>query len=64
VEDAWVEQYTRTVGIVNLDDQKIDEQCLAAVEPPAGVAVHTLPVCREMENLNLATSPENLVAGG
>src|SRR5438552_9568459 len=27
VEDAWVEQYTRTVGIVDLDEQQIDEDC-------------------------------------
>src|ERR1700744_6596947 len=28
VEDAWVEQYLRTVGVVDLDDQDIDTECL------------------------------------
>jgi hypothetical protein len=61
VEDAWVEQYVRTVGIVDLKEQKIDEQCLRLLNRRQAWQFHTLPVCREMENLNLATSPENLV---
>lgn len=61
VEDAWVEQYTRTVGIVDLDEQKIDEQCLRLLNRRQAWQFHTLPMHREMENLNMATSPENLV---
>ncbi|MDB5289145.1 MAG: hypothetical protein JWL69_386, partial [Phycisphaerales bacterium] len=28
VEDAWVQQYLRTVGVVDLEEQNIDTECL------------------------------------
>jgi hypothetical protein len=28
VEDAWVEQYCRTVGTIDLDEVEIDSDCL------------------------------------
>jgi hypothetical protein len=61
VEDAWVEQYTRTVGIVDLDEQQIDEDCLRLLNRRQAWQFHTLPTSREEDNLNLATSPESLV---
>jgi len=61
VEDAWVEQYVRTVGIVDLDDQEIDAQCLRLLNRRQAWQFHALPLHREDENLNIATSPESLV---
>ncbi len=61
VEDAWVEQYTRTVGLVDLDEQRIDQDCLRLLNRRQAWQFHTLPMHREDENLNVATSPENLV---
>jgi MSHA biogenesis protein MshE len=61
VEDAWVEQYTHTVGMVDLEDQRIDEQCLRLLNRRQAWQFHTLPMNRETQNLNAATSPQDLV---
>jgi hypothetical protein len=62
VEDAWVEQYTRTVGLVDLDEQRMDEECLRLLNRRQAWQFHTLPIHRDEEqNLNIATSPESLV---
>jgi hypothetical protein len=61
VEDAWVEQYTRTVGMVDLEDQRVDEQCLRLLNRRQAWQFHSMPINREQHNLNVATSPQNLV---
>lgn len=61
VEDAWVEQYTRAVGIVDLDAQQMDEECLRLLNRRQAWQFHVLPVNRDVDTMNLATSPENLV---
>jgi hypothetical protein len=60
VEDAWVEQYLRTVGIVDLDDHEIDEECLRVLNRRQAWQFHMLPTNRDL-SLNVATSAENLV---
>ena len=60
VEDAWVEQYLRTVGVVDLDDVKVDTDCLRKLNRRQAWQFHLLPINRDPE-LNLATSAENLV---
>lgn len=61
VEDAWVEQYLRTVGVVDLSDQKIDSECLRLLNRRQAWQFHTLPTNREHSNLNVATCAEQLV---
>lgn len=61
VEDAWVEQYTRHVGLVNLDEQDVDAQCLRLLSRRQVWQFHTLAMNRDDSSLNMATSPENLV---
>jgi hypothetical protein len=61
VEDAWVQQYVRVAGTVDLDEQKFDEQCLRLLNRRQAWQFHLLPMQREQENLNIATSAENLV---
>ena len=61
VEDAWVEQYTRTVGTVDLDDHAIEEECLRLLNRRQAWQFNTLPLNRQDENLNVATTRENLV---
>ncbi len=61
VEDAWVEQYTRAVGLVDLNDQAVEEDCLRLLNRRQAWQFHTLPVNREDEYLNIATTPDNLV---
>ncbi len=61
VEDAWVEQYTRTVGTVDLDDYKVDEECLRLLSRRQAWQFNSLPINHDDENLNMATTRENLV---
>ncbi len=61
IEDAWVQQYVRTAGVVDLDDLEIDEQCLRTLNRRQAWQFHLLPTSREPANLNMATSKESLV---
>ena len=61
IEDAWVEQYVRVAGIVDLDDVRIDINCLRLLNRRQAWQFHLLPVTRQGQELNLATTPEKLV---
>lgn len=61
VEDAWVEQYTRTAGVVDLDDFQFDADCLRLINRRQAWQFHVLPAQREGEHLNIATDAEHLV---
>ncbi len=61
VEDAWVEQYVRTAGIIDLDAQRVDEDCLRLLNRRQAWQFSALPTNREDQNLNIATSPDRLV---
>jgi hypothetical protein len=61
IEDAWVEQYLRVAGTVDLDEAKVDEQCLRLLNRRQAWQFHVLPVNREDQNLNVATSAKDLV---
>jgi hypothetical protein len=61
IEDAWVEQYVRIAGVVDLDEQKVDEDCLRSLNRRQAWQFHMLPTTRDEHHLNIATSPENLV---
>ena len=61
VEDAWVEQYIRTAGVVDLEDQQIETECLRLLSRRQAWQFHLLPLNREDETVSMATSPENLV---
>ena len=61
VEDAWVQQYMRMVGTIDLDDQKFDEQCLRLLNRRQAWQFDMLPMIRGEENLNIATDAESLV---
>ncbi len=61
VEDAWVQQYLRMVGVVDLDDQKIEVECLRLLNRRQAWQFHLLPLNRQAEGLHMATSAEDLV---
>jgi hypothetical protein len=61
IEDAWVEQYTRTVGITDLDEHHVEKECLRLLNRRQAWQFQTLPVNREDDTLNIATTPDNLV---
>ena len=61
IEDAWVQQYVRIAGTVDLDEQRMDEQCLRLINSRQAWQFHVLPMNREEQNLNLATTAEGLV---
>ena len=60
VEDAWVEQYLRVVGTVDLNDVQIDTECLRMLNRRQAWQFHLLPVGRRPE-LEMATTAETLV---
>ena len=61
VEDAWVAQYLRMVGVVDLDEQQIQVECLRLLSRRQAWQFHLLPLHRQEEGLHMATSAENLV---
>jgi hypothetical protein len=61
VEDAWVEQYVRLAGVVDLDEQRIDTDCLRLLNRRQAWQFHLLPLNREESDLHMATSPQDLV---
>jgi hypothetical protein len=61
VEDAWVEQYIRTVGVVDLDNIEVEKDCLRLLNRRQAWQFHMLPTNREEQELNVATAPEDLV---
>ncbi len=62
VEDAWVEQYLRTAGVVDLDEVEIETECLRLLNRRQAWQFHLLPLHREDdEGLQVATSADHLV---
>jgi hypothetical protein len=61
VEDAWVQQYIRMVGVVDLDEIEVDTECLRTLNRRQAWQFHLLPLNRPSEGLQMATSAENLV---
>jgi hypothetical protein len=61
VEDAWVEQYLRIVGVVDLEQAEVETECLRMLNRRQAWQFHLLPLNREDEGLQMATSAENLV---
>jgi hypothetical protein len=61
VEDAWVEQYLRTAGIVDLEQVKIESEALRILNRRQAWQFHILPLQWEGLNLNMATSSDSLV---
>jgi hypothetical protein len=61
VEDAWVQQYTRAAGVVNLDECEVDPSCLGLINRRQAWQFHLLPLRRDAENLTIATDAEHLV---
>jgi hypothetical protein len=61
IEDAWVEQYIRTVGVVNLDEVTFDAECLRVINRRQAWQFHLLPTHRSGEHLHVATDAANLI---
>ena len=60
VEDAWVEQYVRVTGVVDLEDVKVDTECLRLLNRRQAWQFHLLPLSRRPE-LEMATTADSLV---
>lgn len=61
IEDAWVEQYIRTAGTVDLENVDFDRECLRMLNRRQAWQFNILPTNRESGELSIATTPENLV---
>jgi hypothetical protein len=61
VEDAWVQQYIRIAGTVDLEEQRFDEACLRLLNRRQAWQFHMLPMYRTQDNLSVATDADSLV---
>jgi hypothetical protein len=62
VADAWVEQYVRVAGVVDLEELKIDRRCLRVLSNRQAWQFHLLPVHQEDNGeLQMATCAQHLV---
>lgn len=61
VEDAWVEQYLRLAGVIDLEQQKIDTDCLRLLSRRQAWQFHLLPLHRDDDAIRMATDAESLV---
>jgi hypothetical protein len=61
IEDAWVQQYVRLAGSVDLEEQQIDEACLRLLNRRQAWQFHLLPLHHDDRELHMATSPRDLV---
>ena len=63
VEDAWVEQYVRTAGVIDLDAVKFDADCLRLINRRQAWQFHLLPTSRDAKrgHLNVATDADHLI---
>lgn len=61
VEDAWVQQYIRLAGVVDLEEQRIDEECLRMLSRRQAWQFQMMPLHRQELDLQIATTPDNLV---
>ena len=61
VEDAWVAQYLRMAGVVDLEDVEIETECLRVLNRRQAWQFHLLPLRREKGSLQMATCAEELV---
>lgn len=61
VEDAWVQQYIRLAGVVDLEDQRIDADCLRLLNRRQAWQFQALPLHRQELDLQIATTADNLV---
>ena len=61
VEDAWVQQYIRLTGTIDLDEQKLDEECLRLINRRQAWQFHMLPTNHTEDHLNIATTAQSLV---
>ncbi len=61
MEDAWVEQYLRVAGVVDLDDVEVETDCLRVLNRRQAWQFHLLPLHRRDDMMSMATSAEDLV---
>jgi hypothetical protein len=61
VEDAWVEQYIRVAGVVDLDQQKVETDALRLLNRRQAWQFHLLPLNRQEDDIQMATSASDLV---
>jgi hypothetical protein len=61
VEDAWVAQYVRTAGVVDLDEEELDRGVRGLASRRQAWQFHMLPLYRDNNHLVVATTAESLV---
>lgn len=61
IEDAWVQQYVRTAGVVDLDDYEVDIDCLRLLNRRQAWQFRILPLNQDEHGLHAATDASSLI---
>lgn len=61
IEDAWVQQYVRTVGVVDLDEYDVDIDCLRLINRRQAWQFRILPMQQEEMGIQAATDASSLI---
>jgi hypothetical protein len=61
VEDAWVEQYVRTAGVIDLSLEEVDPECLRLLSARQAWQFNILPLHRRRHHLHMVTTADQLV---
>lgn len=61
IEDAWVEQYVRAIGVADLSEIEPEAECLRLLNRRQAWQFHMLPLRRTPEGIEMATDADNLV---
>ena len=61
VEDAWVQQYVRLAGVVDLKTVQIETDCLRMLNRRQAWQFQLLPLRREDANIHMVTTSDRLV---
>jgi hypothetical protein len=61
IEEAWIHQYIRMVGVTDLNEQEIDINCLRLLNRRQAWQFQLLPLHHDEQDLHIATTPDRLV---
>jgi hypothetical protein len=61
IEDAWVQQYVRSAGVVDLDEHDIDINCLRLINRRQAWQFHVLPLAQNEHGMQAATDATSLI---
>ena len=61
IEDAWVQQYVQMAGVVDLNELRVDIECLRHINRRQAWQFQILPTHYDDQHLHVATDAEHLI---